>query len=259
MVDIQFPAMDLKGKIAVVTGSGRGLGRWMALGLAHAGADIVVGEMNLETGAATARDIESMGRRSLLIETDVTRVESIEAMAEAAVREWGRIDILINNAGWNARRKAEEATPGEFDGVVAVNLRGVYFCCQAVGKVMIRQRGGKIINIASAAAFLVRPGIPNSIYASTKAGVLMLTKALAAEWAPYNINVNAIAPGYFATPLVAPRLKDPGALQTILDSTPLGRVGQAEDIVGPAVFLASDAARYITGACLNVDGGRTVV
>lgn len=259
MVDIRFPALDLQGKIAVVTGSGRGLGRWIALGLAHAGADIVISEMNLETGAATAQDVQGMGRRALLVETDVACVDSIAAMAEKVVKEWGRIDVLVNNAGVNVRRKAEDVTPEEFDGVVTVNLRGVCFCSQAIGKVMIRQRYGKIINIASAAAFLVRSGIPNSIYASTKAGVLMLTKALAAERAPYHINVNAIAPGYFATPLVAPRLQDPAVWKSILDSTPLGRVGQAEDIVGPAIFLASDAAAFITGACLNVDGGRTVL
>lgn len=259
MVDIKFPSFDLKGKIAIVTGSGQGIGRWIALGLAHAGADIVVCEKNLETGAITAQDVQNMGRRALLIEADVGRVDSITAMTGKVVSEWGRIDVLVNNAGVNVRRKAEEATAEEFDWVISVNLRGVYFCSQAVGKVMIQQGKGRIINIASAAGFLVRSGIPNSIYASTKAGVLMLTKALAAEWACYHINVNAIAPGYFATPLVAPRLQDPVASKSIFDSTPLGRVGQAEDIVGPAIFLASDAAAFITGACLNVDGGRTVL
>ncbi len=259
MVEIKFPTLDLQGRIAMVTGSGRGIGRWIALGLAHAGADVVVSEMNPETGKGTVGDVQGMGRKAMYVETDVSRVDSIRAMVERVVKEWGRIDILVNNAGTTVIRKAEEATPEEFDRVAAVNLRGVYFCSQAVGKVMIQQRRGRIINIASAAAFLVRPGVANSIYASTKAGVLMLTKALAAEWAQYNINVNAIAPGYFATPLVAPRLKDPKIWQTILDSTPLRRVGQAEDIVGPAIFLASDAASFMTGACLNVDGGRTVL
>lgn len=259
MVDIKFPSMDVKGKIAIITGSGQGLGRWMALGLAHAGADIVVSEINPDTGKSTAEEVKSMGRRSLFIETDVARVDSIQAMVDRVVREWGGIDILVNNAGVNIRKKVEEVTPEEFDRVAAINLRGAYFCAQAAGKVMIQQRQGKIINIASAAGLLVRPGIPNSVYATTKAGIIMLTKALAAEWSPYNINVNALAPGYFATPLTAPRLKDPQSLQSIMDSTPLKRVGQAEDIIGPLVFLASDAAAFITGVCLSVDGGRTVL
>ena len=257
--EIVFPSMEVKGKIAIVTGAGQGLGRWMALGLAHAGADIVIAEINPQTGKSTADEVKKMGRRALFIETDVTRVNSIQGMVGRVVKEWGRIDILVNNAGINIRRRAEELTPEEFDQVAAVNLRGAYFCAQAVGKVMIQQREGKIINIASAAGFLVRAGIPNSVYSTMKAGIIMMTKAMAAEWSPYNVRVNALAPGYFATPLTVPRLKDPKALQSVMDSTPLKRIGQAEDIIGPVVFLASDAAAFITGACLFVDGGRTVL
>jgi NAD(P)-dependent dehydrogenase (short-subunit alcohol dehydrogenase family) len=259
VTDIRFPSMEVKGKIAVVTGAGQGLGRWMALGLAHAGADIVVSEINPQTGQDAAEEVQGMGRRALFIETDVARVDSIQAMVDRVVREWGRIDILVNNAGINVRRKAEEVTPEDFDRVAAVNLRGAYFCAQAVGRVMLRQKQGKIINIASAAGFLVRAGIPNSVYSVTKAGVIMMTKAMAAELSGHNVNVNAIAPGYFATPLAAPRLQDPQARQSVMDSTPLKRVGEAEDIIGPVVFLASDAAAFITGACLFVDGGRTVL
>jgi gluconate 5-dehydrogenase len=259
MTEIRFPSMGLAGKVAVVTGAGQGLGLWMALGLAHAGADVAVAELNPRTGESAAEAIKNMGRRSLFLETDVRRVESLQAMVERVVKEWGRIDILVNNAGINIRKRVEEMAPQDFDEVAAVNLRGAYFCAQAVGKVMIRQKQGKIISIASAAGLLVRAGIPNSVYAITKAGIIMMTKAMAAEWSPYNINVNAVAPGYFATPLAAPRLRDPQALQSILDSTPLKRVGYAEDIIGPVVFLASDAAGFITGACLSVDGGRTVL
>jgi NAD(P)-dependent dehydrogenase (short-subunit alcohol dehydrogenase family) len=251
--------MELTGKIAVVTGAGQGLGLWMAMGLAHAGADVAVAEVTPQTGKSAAEEVKKMGRRSLFLETDVRQVDSLQTMVENVVREWGRIDILVNNAGINIRKKAEEIEPKDFDEVAAVNLRGAYFCAQAAGKVMIRQKQGKIINIASAGGLLVRAGIPNSVYAVTKAGIIMMTKALAAEWSPYNINVNAIAPGYFATPLAAPRLKDPQSWQSIMDSTPLKRVGQAEDIIGPVVFLASDAAGFITGACLSVDGGRTVL
>jgi NAD(P)-dependent dehydrogenase (short-subunit alcohol dehydrogenase family) len=257
--EIRYPSTDLGGKTAIVTGAGQGLGLWMALGLAHSGADLVIAEINPQRGKAAAEEIQKMGRKARFIETDVRRVESIQAMVDRVMHEWGNIDILVNNAGVNVRKKAEEVAPEDFDAVSNVNLRGVYFCAQAVGKVMIQQRHGKIINIASAAGFLVRAGIPNSVYSVTKAGIIMMTKALAAEWSPYNINVNAVAPGYFATPLSAPRLQDPQARQAIMDSTPLKRVGNAEDIIGPVVFLASDAAAFITGACLFVDGGRTVL
>jgi len=259
VTEIHFPSMSLEGRVAIVTGAGQGLGRWMALGLAHAGADAVIAEINPQAGEAAAEEVRKAGKRAVFIETDVRREESIQSMVDRVLKEWGRIDILVNNAGVNVRKKAEEVAPRDFDEVASVNLRGVYFCAQAAGKVMIQHRQGKIINIASAAGFLVRAGIPNSVYSITKAGIIMMTKALAAEWSPYNINVNAVAPGYFATPLAAPRLKDPQALRAIMDSTPLKRVGQAEDIIGPVVFLASDAAAFITGACLFVDGGRTVL
>lgn len=259
MIDIKFPSVDLKGKIAIVTGAGQGLGRWMALGLAHAGADIVVSEKNLPTGKSTAEEVQSMGRRSLFIETDVASMDSIQGMVGRVVREWGRIDILVNNAGVSSHKEALEASPEEFDWITAINLRGVFFCAQAAAKVMIQQRYGKVINIASTAGFLVRPGTPKSIYSATKAGIVMLTKALAYEWSPYNINVNALAPGFFATPLTASKLSDPQYVQSVMDLLPLKRIGQAEDIIGPVVFLASDAAAFITGDCIMVDGGRTLL
>ncbi len=259
MTDIKFPSMGLSGKAAVVTGAGQGLGLWMALGLAHAGADVAIAEINPETGRLAAEEVKKLGRRSFFQECDVRRVDSTQAMIDAVVRAWGRIDILVNNAGVNIRKKVVDAEPADFDAVVAVNLRGAYFCAQAAGKVMIGQKQGKIINVASAGGILVRAGVPNSVYALTKAGVIMMTKSMAEEWSRYNINVNAVAPGYFETPLVAPRMKDPKIRQAILDSTPMNRLGGAEDIIGPIVFLASEAAGFITGACLCIDGGRTVL
>jgi gluconate 5-dehydrogenase len=259
MGEIKFPSMELTGKVAVVTGAGQGLGLWMALGLAHAGADVAVAELNPETGPRAAEEVKKLGRRSLYQHCDVRDVDSTRAMIDRVVGEWGRVDILVNNAGINIRKKVEEAEPKDFDEVVSVNLRGAYFCAQTAGKTMIRQKYGKIINLASAGGILVRAGVPNSVYALSKAGVIMMTKSMAAECSHYNVNVNAVAPGYFETPLVAPRMKDPKVRQAILDSTPMNRLGQAEDIIGPVVFLASDAAGFITGACLCIDGGRTVL
>jgi 2-deoxy-D-gluconate 3-dehydrogenase len=255
----QFPRYELRGKVAVVTGSGQGLGKWIALGLAGAGADVAVAELVEKSGQETSEEIRGLNRRSIFVETDVGDIRSINHMIERAQNELGNIDILVNNAGINVHKKAFDIMPEEFDRIIRVNSRGVYFCCQVAARNMIPRRKGKIINIASAAAFLVRAGIPNSVYAMTKAGIVMLTKALAEEWAQYNINVNAIAPGYFATPLVADRLKDPEASKKIIESTPLKRVGGPEDVMGAAVFLASEASNFITGQTICLDGGRTVL
>jgi NAD(P)-dependent dehydrogenase (short-subunit alcohol dehydrogenase family) len=255
----RFPRYDLKNKVAVVTGSGQGLGKWIALGLAEAGADILVADLVEEKAKQTAKEIEKIGRRSLSMVLDVGDISAVSKMMDIAKKELGSLDILVNNAGVNVHKKALDITEGDFDLIVKVNSKGVYFCCQSAARLMIPERKGKIINIASAAAFLVRAGIPNSVYAMTKAGIVMLTKALAEEWAQYNINVNAVAPGYFATPLVADRLKDPEAYKNIIDSTPLRRVGEPEDIMGTVVFLASEASNYITGQTICLDGGRTIL
>jgi NAD(P)-dependent dehydrogenase (short-subunit alcohol dehydrogenase family) len=254
-----FPSYELKDKVAVVTGSGQGLGKWIALGLAQAGANILVADLVAENASQSAQEIEKMGRKSIFAEVDVGDPEAVVRMTEMAQRELGSLDILVNNAGINIHKKALDMTPEDFDRIVRVNSKGVYFCSQAAARLMIPKKRGKIINIASAAAFLVRAGIPNSVYAMTKAGIVMLTKALAEEWAQYQVNVNAVAPGYFATPLVADRLKDPEASRSIIESTPLKRVGGPEDIMGAVVFLASEASDFITGQTISVDGGRTVL
>jgi len=255
----KFPRYDLRNKVAVVTGSGQGLGKWIALGLAEAGADILVADLVSKNAEQTAKEIQEMGRKAAFMALDVSDIDAVTKMMDLARNELGSLDILVNNAGVNVHKKALDISQEDFDFIVRVNSKGVYFCCQAAARLMIPNKRGKIINIASSAAFLVRAGIPNSVYAMTKAGIVMLTKALAEEWAEYNINVNAVAPGYFATPLVADRLKDPEASKSIIESTPLRRVGEAEDIMGSVVFLASDASNFITGQTVCLDGGRTVL
>lgn len=249
----------LEGRVAVVTGSGQGLGKWIALGLAQAGAHVLVADVNGASAESTSEEIRQNGVRSVSMQVDVGDTDAVARMMEGAVAQLGGLDILVNNAGINIHKKAMDITADDFDRVVRVNSRGVYFCCQAAAALMIPRKKGKIVNIASAAAFLVRPGVPNSVYAMTKAGIVMLTKALAEEWSGYNILVNAVAPGYFATPLVADRLSDADAYARIVGSTPLKRVGEASDIVGAVIFLASDASNFITGQTLSVDGGRTIL
>lgn len=259
MEKIDYPKMTLEGKIALVTGASRGLGKWISLGLALAGADVALAARSSEGLEQTAKEIEEMGTKAFPVKTDLTDISSISEMVQKTLAHFGRIDCLVNNAGVNVHKPLLEVTPEDFDFVCAVNFRGVYFASQIVSKEMIKKGGGKIINISSAAGLLLRPGVPNSIYAGTKAGIIMFTKSFAEELAPHNIYVNAIAPGYFATPLTKDRLSDPEVLANILSFTPLKKIGKAPDIVGPAVFLASEASNFITGQTIFVDGGRTVL
>jgi len=259
METIDYPQMTLEGKFALVTGAAQGLGKWISLGLAHAGANVAVAARNFKGVEQTAREIEEMGRKALPVEADVAKIDSIREMVQKTIANFGRIDCLVNNAGVNVHKSVLEVSPEEFDFVSSVNFRGVYFASQIVAKEMIPRGGGKIINIASAAGLLLRPGIPNSVYAGTKAGIIMFTKAFAEELAEYNIHVNAVAPGYLATPLAKDRLSDPEIRANILSFTPLKKIGEARDVIGPVVFLASDASNFITGQTIFVDGGRTVL
>jgi NAD(P)-dependent dehydrogenase (short-subunit alcohol dehydrogenase family) len=260
MEKVEYPRWTLDGKIALVTGASKGLGKWISLGLAHAGADVAVVARNFEEVQETAREIEKMGRRAMPIRADVSRIEMIEGMVQKTIEAFGRIDILVNNAGTNIRKTVQEVTPEAFDLVAGVNFRGLYFTSQIVARDMVRRgQGGKIINIGSAGGFLLRSGIPNSVYAGTKGGVVMFTKAFAEELSPYKINVNCVAPGYFATPLARDRLSNPEVREKIMLFTPLKTVGGPKDIIGPVLFLASDASDFMTGQTIYVDGGRTVL
>ncbi|MDR3591166.1 MAG: glucose 1-dehydrogenase [Negativicutes bacterium] len=251
---MNFPSADLTGKSAVVTGGSKGIGFGMAQALAHAGADVVIVSRNLAEGEAAAQQLRDMGRKSIALSCDVTAPAQVGEMVEKAVAAFGKIDILLNNAGMNIRKPVTEIAEADWDKVVDTNLKGIFLVAQAVGRQMIKQKSGKIINIASIFG-VVGTSWGLAAYCSSKGGIVQLTKVLALEWAQYNINVNCIGPAYIRTPMTAGWLNDKERLDSILSATPLGRLGEMEDLAGPVVFLASDWSNYVTGHTLLVDGG----
>jgi NAD(P)-dependent dehydrogenase (short-subunit alcohol dehydrogenase family) len=248
----------LDGKVALVTGAGQGLGEAMALALAQAGASIAVVDIRADTAARVAERIRQLGRRALSVQADVSKPGDVERMAAAALSLDGHVDILVNNAGISRRAPSAEMSLEDWQAVLDVNLTGVFLCCQVIGKQMLERRQGKIINIASMSALIVNRDVPQAPYYASKAGVVMLTKALAAEWAPYNVYVNAIAPGYMRTPLNQGFLADPERAAQWTGNTPLGRIGEPWDLAGAVVYLASPASDFVTGHTLVVDGGFTL-
>lgn len=243
---------DLTGKKALVTGGGRGIGRAFCLALAQAGADVAVVDINQETAQAVAQEVQDLGREGLAIHADVTVAEQVQRMVNQTVEAFGRLDIDVNNAGMGSWAPAEEMSEEDWDKVIALNLKGVFLCAQACGRVMIKQRKGKIINTASMSASIVNRPQKQVHYNSSKAGVVMLTKSLAAEWAPYNINVNCISPGYTLTYLTR-QVSQYHDLWTEL--TPMGCMLEPEDLQGVLIFLASEASDLMTGQDLIVDAG----
>jgi len=242
---------DLTGKVAVVTGGNTGIGQGIALALAEAGADLAcVGRTPAEETVAKARDL---GRRAEIISADLSTIEPVNRIVDEAVEKLGALDILINNAGIIRRADAVDFTEEDWDAVVDTNLKSVFFLCQAAGKHMIANGGGKIINIASMLTF--QGGIRVPSYTASKSGIGGLTKLLANEWASKGVNVNAIAPGYIATNNTAALQADEARNKSILERIPAGRWGDALDLGGAAVFLASRAADYVQGHILAVDGG----
>jgi len=250
---VEFPQFNLEAKVALVTGGSKGIGFGMAKGLAYYGADVVIVSRHLDEGERAAEGIRQYGHRVIAIEADVTKKRDVQSMVDKVAGEFGRIDILVNNAGMNIRKPVVEYGEEEWDRVINTNLKGIFLVAQAVGKIMLQQRKGKIINISSIFGSVA---MPNQIaYASSKGGINQLTKVLALEWAPMNIQVNALAPTYIRTPMTSGLLSDPERFNQILASTPMGRIGELADIIGPVVFLASDASDYVTGQVLHVDGG----
>ncbi|MBT2677780.1 glucose 1-dehydrogenase [Bacillus sp. ISL-35] len=252
-----LPSFDLSGKTAIVTGAGRGIGRALAVGLAEAGADVAILARTEKDLTETAGLIEELGKKALVLPTDVTEREQIHTAIAEIESKWGKIDILVNNAGMNIRSKALDATDEEWQKIMDTNLKSAFMMSQEAGRIMKNQHsGGKIINIASVAGQVaLRTGV---VYAATKAALMQMTKVLAMEWGQYGVNVNSIGPWYFKTPLTEKLLEDEAYVKDILAVTPLKRIGELPELVGPVVFLSSDAGNYVTGQTLFVDGGMTI-
>jgi NAD(P)-dependent dehydrogenase (short-subunit alcohol dehydrogenase family) len=252
----EFPSFRLDGRIAVVTGAARGLGRAIALSLADAGADVALGLRVAGTADDLVEEIERMGRRALPLRMDVTRLDEIGSAIDAAVARLGRLDILVNNAGLGPEAPAEDVTPENFDLTMAVNVKGTFFASQAAGRVMIGQGYGRIVNLSSQAGFVALPG--ESVYCMSKAAISHMTRCLAVEWGRHGVTVNAVAPTFIATPGTAAALDDPGVRADVVERiAALHRVGAPVDVAGAVVFLAAPAASLITGETIMVDGGWT--
>jgi NAD(P)-dependent dehydrogenase (short-subunit alcohol dehydrogenase family) len=247
----------LDNRIALVTGAARGLGSAIALELARAGADVALGLRDVADAGELAARIEGLGRRVLRLQMDITRLDQIESAVNEVAARWGRLDILVNNAGIGPPAAVEKVTESDFDLTVAVNLKGTFFASQAAGRIMIRQKFGRIINLSSQAGFVALPS--ESVYCMTKAAIAHLTKCLAVEWAPHGITVNAVAPTFIRTPGTEKWLNDPVFTAELLRKIPMGRIGEPTDVSSAIVFLASQATSLITGTTLMIDGGWTAV
>jgi dehydrogenase/reductase SDR family protein 4 len=252
------PSFSLEGKTAIITGGRRGIGKAIALAFAHAGADVAVCDRVVEDGSleSAAEEIRALGRRSLALQADTSRKSDVDNLVQKVLGKFGGIDILVNSAGINIRGMLLDMTEDDWDAVLGVNLKGYYLCSQAVGKTMYERKKGNIINIAARSAVKATAG--RGAYCISKAGVVMLTRVLAQELGGYGIRANAIAPGLVRTEFSSRPTSswtDPAYLEKREAKIPLGRIAVTEDLIGTAVFLASDASSYITGATIFVDGG----
>jgi NAD(P)-dependent dehydrogenase (short-subunit alcohol dehydrogenase family) len=247
---------DLKGKVAIVTGARRGMGKSHALALADGGAKVVVVDIFLEDCQKVVEEIKKKGGEAIAVKCDVTKKEEVDKMVKAAIDKWGKIDILVNNAGICQFKPFLELTEEEWDRTLDINLKGYFLCAQAAAKEMVKKKSGVIVNIASVAMGQVGVGFPNlTHYCASKGGIVAMTETMALELAPYNIRVNAIAPGAIETPMIDPLKTDQKMMEGTLARIPLHRVGKPEEVSNLVLFLSSSASSYITGSTVVIDGG----
>jgi gluconate 5-dehydrogenase len=247
---------DLRGKVAIITGGSGGFGRAAAIGLAAHGADVAVTSRTLSSLEETAKEVRTLGKKALPISCDVTDPKSVQNMVDQTVKEFGKVNILVTSAGIAMRSPAEDFPIADWQKVMDTNVKGTFLCCQAAGRVMIKQGGGKIITVSSIRGLLGHPG-GYAAYGTSKGAIHLLTRQLATEWAKYKINVNSIAPCIFWTPLTEPILNDKKLYDIFMSRIPWGRAAEPEDFIGALVFLASGASEFVTGDILYVDGGST--
>jgi NAD(P)-dependent dehydrogenase (short-subunit alcohol dehydrogenase family) len=257
-----FDKFRLNDRVSIVTGSASGLGKEMARGLAEAGSHIVVADINIEAANRFAAELQQQGVKAIAIQVDVTSEEQVGLMVEKVMEAFGQIDVLINNAGIGARIEIENMSYKDWQRMMEVNMNSVFLVSKAVGKVMMQQRRGSIINISSISGIIANVPQKHTAYNVSKAGVIMITKSMALEWAEYNIRINTIAPGYMKTEMTASDFnenKDSHMVKTWLQMTPMHRPGTPDELQGIALFLASDASSYATGGVFTMDGGYTIL
>ena len=251
---------SLKDKVTIITGGARGLGKAMALSLAQAGSNMVIVDLDLEAAQQTATALAAEGVRTLALKADVTNQAGVDEMVDELMRQFGRIDVLFNNAGIAQWVNAEEMSLNDWKRIMSVNLDSVFIMSRAVGKVMIRQQRGSIVNTSSMSGVIVNTPQSQAAYNVSKAGVIMLTKSLAFEWAKHNIRVNTIAPGYMETEMIEQfRAEHKDKIDLWTSLTPMNRMGRPDELGGLAVYLASDASSYVTGAVCLIDGGYSIL
>jgi len=250
-----FNLFDVTGRKALVTGAGRGIGRVLAVTLAEAGCDVSILVRNMKDAESVVKEIQRLGRKGIAVQADVRRKEQVDRAFAETAEQLGRLDICVNNAGISIQKPAEEMPEEDWNSILDTNMKGVFLCCQAAARIMIPRRQGSIINIASLSGSAVNVPQRQAVYNTSKAGVVMLTKSLAVEWAQYGIRVNSISPGYIKTEMTLSAMKH--LFPTWESLTPMGRLGEPEELRGAVQYLASDASSYMTGHDLVIDGGYT--